>query len=122
MDFLARLECWQCRHELFVAVDAYNVTIQNAAAAAGLAYVDAKSGGQEMAESGYASGDFIFTADLVSSGAFSLDGLHGTAKGNVLIANGIMQALDTTYGSNFEASGNLLDVGDYPTNYSPLLP
>ena len=110
------------RTELFVAVDAYNVTIQNAAAAAGLAYVDAKSVVQEMAESGYASGDFIFTADLVSGGAISLDGLHGTAKGNVLIANGIMQALDTTYGSNFEASGNLLDVGDYPTNYSPLLP
>jgi hypothetical protein len=33
-----------------------------------------------------------------------------------------MKAIDATYGSNFEAAGELLDVGNYPTNYSPLLP
>jgi len=32
-----------------------------------------------------------------------------------------MRAIDAKYGSNFEASGNLLDIGDYPTNYSPTL-
>ncbi|MEJ2114134.1 MAG: hypothetical protein P8X62_10750 [Flavobacteriaceae bacterium] len=110
------------RIELFVAVDAYNVTIQNAASAAGLAFVDAKSIVQEMVESGYPSGDFIFTGDLVTGGAFSLDGLHPNGRGNALIANEIMKAIDAAYGSNFEASGNLLNVGDFPTNYSPLLP
>jgi hypothetical protein len=110
------------RIELFVAVDAYNVTIQNAASAAGVAFVDAKSIVQEIAETGYANGDFILTNDLVTGGAFSLDGLHGTAKGNVIIANEIMKAIDATYGSNFEAADTLMDVGNYPSNYSPLLP
>jgi hypothetical protein len=32
-----------------------------------------------------------------------------------------MKAIDLAYGSNFEDSGNLVDVGEYPTNYSPLL-
>jgi hypothetical protein len=33
----------------------------------------------------------------------------------------MMKAIDATYGSNFEASGNFFDCGDYPTNYSPTL-
>ena len=35
------------------------------------------------------------------------------------MANEFMKAIDATYGSNFEASGNLVNIGDYPTNYSP---
>jgi len=38
------------------------------------------------------------------------------------MANEFMKALDSTYDTNFEASGNLLDIGEYPTNYSPMLP
>ena len=53
--------------------------------------------------------------------AFSLDGVHPTARGYALLANEFMKAIDVTYGSNFEASGNMLNVGDYPTNYSPAL-
>ncbi|MDU8884825.1 G-D-S-L family lipolytic protein [Yeosuana sp. MJ-SS3] len=108
--------------EIKTMIDNYNTTISSVATAAGLAFVDVKSIVQEMAESGYASDDFIFTAELVSGGAISADGLHGTARGNVIVANEIMKAIDATYGSNFEAAGELLDVGDYPTNYSPLLP
>ena len=37
------------------------------------------------------------------------------------MANEFLEAIDTTYGSNFEASGNYCNAGDYPTNYSPSL-
>ena len=36
-----------------------------------------------------------------------------------MLSNLMMKTLDATFGSNFEASGNLLDIGDYPTNFSP---
>jgi len=106
---------------LYSATDAFNSTLQTAANQAGLAFVDANAIAQEISDTGYSIGNFVLTDNLVTGGVFSLDGLHGTARGNVIIANEIMKAIDATYGSNFEAAGKLLDVGDYPTNYSPLL-
>jgi len=58
---------------------------------------------------------------LVLGGGFSLDGVHMTSRGYALLANEMLKAIDAKYGSNFEASGSLVDLGDYPTNYSPLL-
>jgi len=109
------------RIAIFEATDAYNVTIQNAATAASIAHLDIKSIIQEAAETGYPSGGFIFRNDLVTGGFFSLDGLHGTSRGNAVITNECLKAIDAQYGSNFEASGNLVNVGEYPTNFSPLL-
>ncbi|MFT7498620.1 MAG: hypothetical protein ACI8QP_001206, partial [Porticoccaceae bacterium] len=43
------------------------------------------------------------------------------SRGYGLISNEFLKAIDATYGSNFEAAGMLSNVGDYPTNYSPLL-
>ena len=37
------------------------------------------------------------------------------------MANSFLKAIDETYGSNFEESGNLAKAGNYPTNYSPTL-
>ncbi|MDB9961408.1 G-D-S-L family lipolytic protein [Oceanihabitans sp.] len=108
--------------EIKTAIDGFNATLQSSANAAGFAFVDANAIFSEMANGGYADGDFILTADLVSGGAVSLDGVHPTSRGYALVANEMMKAIDATYGSNFEASGNLIDIGDYPTNYSPLLP
>lgn len=108
--------------EIKMAIDGYNATIQAAASSAGMAFVDANSIFQQMANGGYTDGNFTFTADLVFGGAVSLDGVHPTTRGYALVANEFMKAIDATYGSNFEASGNLVDVGDYPTTYSHLLP
>lgn len=107
--------------EIKMAIDGFNASIQSAASSAGMAFVDANAIFQQMAAGGYTDGDFTFTADLVFGGAISLDGVHPTARGYALVANEFMKAIDATYGSNFEASGNLVNVGDYPTNYSPLL-
>lgn len=107
--------------EIASAVDGFNATIQAAANQAGLAFVDANALLSELASTGIASGNFVLTSDLVTGGAFSLDGIHLTSRGYALAANEFMKAIDATYGSNFEASGNLVDVGEYPTNYSPTL-
>lgn len=109
------------QEEIAIATTAFNDIIAASANQAGLALVDANSLLNELANGGITSGDFILTSDLVTGGAFSLDGFHPTARGYALLANEFMRALDATYGSNFEASGNFVDVGNYPTNYSATL-
>ena len=108
--------------EIKTTTDNFNSTISSAANGSGLAFVDANAIFQQMSTTGYPDGDFILTSDLVTGGAVSLDGIHPTSRGYALVANEFMKAIDATYGSNFEESGNLVNIGDYPTNYSPLLP
>ena len=100
------------------ATDAYNVTIESVASANGLALVDFKSILIEASTTGIDSGDFTLTTDLVTGGLVGLDGIHLTSRGYAVMANEMMKAIDATYGSNFEASGNFYDCGNYPTNYS----
>ncbi|MGO4919361.1 SGNH/GDSL hydrolase family protein [Maribacter spongiicola] len=109
------------QEEIAVATAAFNQIIAATASQAGLALVDANTLLNQLANGGITSGQFTLTASLVTGSAFSLDGIHPTARGYALLANEFMKAIDVTYGSNFEASGNLLNVGDYPTNYSPAL-
>lgn len=109
------------QQEIATATAAFNTIIEATANSAGLALVDANSLLNQLANGGITSGDYTLTSNLVTGSAFSLDGVHPTARGYALIANEFMKAIDATYGSNFEASGNLVNVGDYPTNYSPTL-
>lgn len=107
--------------EISEAITNFNGAISSTVSAAGLALVDANSLYNQLLAGGITSGNFTLTANLVTGGAFSLDGVHLTARGNALMANEFMKAIDATYGSNFEASGNFVDIGNYPTNYSPTL-
>ena len=59
------------------------------------------------------------TGDLVFGGFFSLDGIHPTARGNALLANKVMEAIDATYGSNLSEAAAV--AGEFPTNYSPTM-
>ena len=108
---------------VITATDAYNQTILDRVEAPGsnLAFVDFKAILQQAATVGIENGDFILTTDLVTGGLVSLDGIHLTAQGYAIMANEFMKATDKAYGSNFEASGSLFQVVNYPTNYSPLL-
>ncbi|TYB78885.1 SGNH/GDSL hydrolase family protein [Bizionia myxarmorum] len=99
------------------ATDAYNSTITSTAGTKGLALVDFKGILEQASTTGYSSGNYIYTTALVRGGLVSLDGIHLTARGYAIMANEMMKAIDATYGSNFEASGNLLDSGTFPTNY-----
>jgi lysophospholipase L1-like esterase len=103
------------------ATDAYNATIESVTTAAGLAFVDLKSVLENAKANGVQSNGYTLNTSLVTGGLVSLDGVHLTSRGYAVMANEFMKAIDATYGSNFEASGNLLNVGDYPTNYSPTL-
>ena len=109
------------QQEITEATTAFNAIIQSAASGAGLAFVDANALLNQIANGGITSGQYTLTSSLVTGSAFSLDGIHPTARGYALIANEFMRAIDATYGSNFEASGNFVNVGNYPTNYSPAL-
>jgi len=109
------------QEEVATATQAFNTVIENTATQAGLAFVDANDLLSCLVCTGTSSGDYTLTSDLVVGGAFSLDGVHPTSRGYALIANEFMKAIDATYNSNFEASGNFLDIGEYPTNYSPTL-
>jgi len=103
------------------ATDAYNMSIETVRTGAGLGIVDLKMILDLATSTGWSEGDFVLTANLVTGGAISLDGIHMTARGYAALANCYLRAADATYGSNFEASGNLVDIGTYPTNYSPML-
>lgn len=109
------------QEEIAIATEAFNQIIAATASQAGLALVDANTLLNQLANGGITSGQFTLTSSLVTGSAFSLDGIHPTARGYALLANEFMKAIDLTYGSNFEASGNLLNVGEYPTNYSAAL-
>lgn len=108
--------------EIKSATDAYNATIAAVANAnENVALVDLNSLLGKASTTGISSGDFTLTTDLVTGGAVGLDGIHLTARGYALMANEFLKVIDNTFGSNFEASGHLVNIGDYPTNYHPTL-
>ncbi len=107
--------------EIVTAVDGYNATIANVAAANGLALVDVNAILTEASTTGILFDEYLMNTDLVFGGLVSLDGVHLTARGYALMANSFLEALDATYGSNFVDSDNVAKAGDFPTNYSPLL-
>ncbi|OZV70676.1 SGNH/GDSL hydrolase family protein [Winogradskyella aurantia] len=107
--------------EIASATQGYNATISTVASSNGLALVDLNSILEQASSTGIVFDDYTLTTDLVVGGLVSLDGVHLTSRGYALMANAFLEAIDETYGSNFEASGNFAQAGDFPTNYSPLL-
>jgi lysophospholipase L1-like esterase len=87
--------------EVKVATDAYNVTIKAAAAANNLAFVDTAVVMNQLLNGGIPyEGGYVLKSDFVFGGAFSLDGIHPTARGYAMIANMFSAAINTKYGSN----------------------
>lgn len=109
------------QQEIMAATDGFNATIESVAAANGLALVNFKELLLEASNGGISDGDFVLNTNLVTGGLVGLDGIHLTARGYAALANQFLIAIDATYGSNFEASGNLVNSGAYPTNYPPTL-
>jgi len=100
-----------------IATDAYNATIEAVANAKGLAFVDFKSLLNEASNGGILFDNFNMTTQLVFGGLVSLDGVHLTTRGYALMANRMLDAIDLTYGSNFEDSGSMLRAENYTTIY-----
>lgn len=107
------------QNNIQTAVDAYNATIQAVGSAKGLAVVDLNQLLNDAANGGTTFDEFTMTTSLVFGGLVSLDGIHLTSRGYALMGNKILEAIDATYGSNFQASGNVAKAANYPTNYPP---
>ncbi len=105
-----------------VATDSYNATMATIAGSnPNIALFDFYNLGIE-AVSGIVFDDYTMNGKLVTGGIFSLDGVHTTARGYALIANYVLAAMDSEFGSNFTSATNgLAKAGDYPTNYSAML-
>jgi lysophospholipase L1-like esterase len=91
---------------------AYNVTIKAAADAnANLAFFDASAFMTELKANGISYGTGDITATYATGGGFSLDGVHPTARGYSVIANGIIDTINTSFNSSIPR----VDPGTYTT-------
>lgn len=79
------------QQEVMETTTAFNQTIKSIAEANGLAFVDVNSELNEIATTGVKFDEFSFNSRLVFGGAFSLDGIHPTARGSAYIANRFMK-------------------------------
>ena len=92
---------------------AYNATIENLAIQYGLAFFNAEASLQELNEGGITQNGITSTATYATGGAFSLDGVHPSPRGYAIISNGMIDAVNTTYGSNLP----YVNVGNYKGLY-----
>lgn len=99
--------------EIRVATDAYNVIIKNAATTNGLAFVDTYEIMNQLLNGGIRFGSHQVTASFITGGAFSLDGVHPSARGYALIANKFLEAINATYGANVPQ----VNLGNYQIQY-----
>lgn len=101
--------------EVLQATTAYNQTIKAIADANGLAFVDVNSVFNQLATTpeGIPFDEFNLNSRLVFGGAFSLDGIHPTARGYAYLANKFIEAINAEYGSNLP----LVKAVDYNTVY-----
>ena len=80
---------------------AYNTTIQDAADAdLNLIFFDAASLVEEFSATGIDYGTGYIDATYATGGGFSLDGVHPTARGYAVIANGMIDAINAGFGAN----------------------
>lgn len=105
-------------NEVKTATDAYNKTIEDAAITYNLAFVDSKKIMTQLSTGGIRFGNYQMTAAYVTGGAFSLDGVHPSARGYALIANLFVTAINTKYESTLQQ----VDLAKYQIQYQKDLP
>lgn len=101
--------------EVKTATDSYNITIQAAASANGLAFVDTKAIMEQLGTTGISGNGFSLSTTFATGGAFSLDGVHPSPRGYALIANKFLEAINSTYGSNLKG----VDLSKYRIMFPP---
>ncbi len=106
------------QEEITNATTSFNTIIDAAVKEAGLAFVDANAILKEASENGAQFDEFLLQDDLVFGGAFSLDGIHLTARGYAFIANKAIDEINNTYGSNIP----LVKAADYSVFYPIAFP
>jgi len=83
------------------ATAAFNTALQAEATARDLAFVDIASATNLAATTGYTDpvGGLTYSTAFITGGLISLDGLHFTPAGNAVVANEIINAINTKYGA-----------------------
>ena len=81
------------------AITNYNTILRTIAYNKGLAFVDVNAFFSKV-KSGFIYNGVTVNAAFVSGGAYSLDGLNLTARGNALLANEFIKAINSTYQSS----------------------
>ncbi|PCI06248.1 MAG: G-D-S-L family lipolytic protein [Flavobacteriaceae bacterium] len=92
---------------------AYNESIKALATQHGLALFDAASLLTTLIDTGITQNGITTTGVFATGGGFSLDGVHPSPRGYAILANGMIEAINTTYQSNLPN----VDVGDYKGVY-----
>lgn len=92
-----------------IAVDNYNQTIKSLAETKGLAFADANLF-MKNAKSGLVYDGMRFSTSFVTGGVFSLDGIHLSPRGNAIIANFFIDAINEKYNANVPH----VNISDYP--------
>ncbi len=87
--------------KISIAIGQYNAQISTMATDYGLALYDANAQMRMLtSESGIIYNAVSYTANYITGGAFSLDGVHPTPRGYAIIANGFIGAINAKYHSN----------------------
>ena len=93
------------------ATNAFNDAISSTASTFGLGLVDINSVLGQLQNGGIEFDGGTITSTFATGGAFSLDGIHLTPRGNAVVANEIIEEINATYGSDVPKA----NVGDYGT-------
>jgi hypothetical protein len=84
--------------ELRNKIELYNTSIKNLAAQYNLAVADVKSLVHQL-KTGFVYNGISLSAKFVSGGAYSLDGIHFNPRGNALVANEFIRAINAKFNS-----------------------
>jgi hypothetical protein len=90
------------------AITSFNSKLKSVADAKGLAFVDVNAF-MATVKSGIVYNGVQMSNLFVAGGAFSLDGIHLTPKGNALLANEYLKAINNKYGATIP----LIDATSY---------
>ncbi len=80
------------------ATTQFNTALETAASGAGLVYVDMNPTLQQ-ARTGLVFDGMLLSTQFVTGGLFSLDGVHLSPRGNAVVANGVIEAINRGYGA-----------------------
>lgn len=98
------------------AVSSFNITIAAVAGARNAALVDINGFFNIIRVQGFYSGGEKFTADYLSGGLFSLDGVHPSSRGQGVVANEFIKVMN----ARFAMSIPLVDISTIPGIPTPV--
>jgi lysophospholipase L1-like esterase len=98
------------------SVQAFNTVIAGVAAANKAVVVDINGFFNRLKASGYSTSGIVFTADYISGGTFSFDGVHPSDQGSGVVANQFIAAMNSSFGWSIP----FVDVSALPALMVPL--